>query len=241
VALAVSGKLNNPETHSLNFSYLLGCLIAAAGLDFVLYREWFNKDGKETSQKPAPAKNKKPPAKPAAAGIALPGRPAIPEPLAAPVPRPTPPPAPITPPAQAAPPTPAQAPAALPKAADPFRSAPARSLESDDTVVLYDDVSAEACLEYYDNGLLMRIKLDKPSVILGRMSSQVDHVSNYKKIGRIHAEFICDGGNYFVKDYNSTNGTYINGNTQRIPGNTPQQIFNGDKITLADIEMTLRC
>jgi hypothetical protein len=138
---------------------------------------------------------------------------------------------------------PAQGPAYAPNAAPMPRRTynPDTAPESDDTVIDCGNAFGGACLEYFENGLLTKIRLDKPSVIVGRMKSQVDCVLSDSKVGKVHAEFIFDRGDYYVKDYNSTNGTYINGSGQRIPGNTPCQIHNGDRISLANIELTLRC
>ena len=95
-------------------------------------------------------------------------------------------------------------------------------------------------LEYYENGQLSRIPLDKPSVLIGRLKGQVDFAVANPKVGKIHAEFINQNGLIYVKDLNSKNGTYINGNGQRIGNNVPYPLSNNDRITLADSEFTLR-
>ncbi|MCL1809073.1 MAG: FHA domain-containing protein [Clostridiales bacterium] len=112
---------------------------------------------------------------------------------------------------------------------------------TDKTFIRTDSDYKIACLEYLDNGALKRIVLENPSKLIGRTRSQVDYCIDDKKISKVHAEFIVEGGSYYVKDYNSSNGTYINGSKQRILGKVAHQIFEGDTITLADIEMTLRC
>ena len=254
VSLVVSGSLNDPATGLMNYSYLLGCLIPAVGIDFVLYREWFkNDDKKATATK---SKIKRSAVNNMKSGVAIPNKPEIS------VPKQTPPVAPKIPVAkehQMQKP-PIQTPVAMGQTAtgadprvtpsvaaavtaepDATYTVPVNKIESDDTFIMSDGVTMGAYLEYYDNGLLMKIKLDKPSIIVGRLSSQVDHLISNKKVGKIHAEFISENGIYFVKDYNSTNGTYINGSIQRIPGNSPVQISNGDRITLADFDLKLRC
>lgn len=112
---------------------------------------------------------------------------------------------------------------------------------SDDTDILVENTQYDSCLEYYDNGLLCKIKLDRESILVGKLESQVDYVIKNNKISKIHAEFTQRDGEYFVKDYNSTNGTYINDSKQRIVSNTEQQIYNGDKIILANVDFTLKC
>lgn len=113
--------------------------------------------------------------------------------------------------------------------------------ESEDTVVMSDNVSGGAYLEYYENGLSTKIRLDKDSVMIGKLRGQCDFVISNNKISKMHAEFIKRGNEYFVRDYNSTNGTYINGSTQRIASNTEYQIYSGDRITLANVDLTLMC
>ena len=110
--------------------------------------------------------------------------------------------------------------------------------EADDTEVM-EAVFGAACLEYYDNGLLRRINLNKPKVIVGRSQGQVDYVIKNMKVGKVHAEFITQGGNYFVRDCNSTNGTYVSG--ERVPSNVPHEIHDGDTVKMADQEMTFKC
>lgn len=116
----------------------------------------------------------------------------------------------------------------------------AKGSEADDTVLLGDENSC-SYLEFFENGIFKKIKLDKDVVIVGKLSSQCDYAINNNKISKMHAEFIVRGDKYFVKDCNSTNGTYINGNTQRIASNVEYQIYDGDQITLANVEMILRC
>jgi len=228
VAISMSGIINN-EDGAPNYSYLFGVFIIAAGFDFVLYREWFINSNKKP-QKEAKVKGKKSPAP----GMDIPGKaPAAPM-------HDSPPPVQYTP----AEPVLQEMPVIqTPGYISPMPVvAPVHQADhdSDDTMVLMDSDYRAACLEYYDNGMLAKIPLDRSSVLVGRMESQVDYVINNRKISKVHVEFIFDGGNYYVKDYNSANGTYINGSSQRLPGNVSYQIFNGDKIALANVELTLR-
>ena len=276
LALLVSGTLIEPKTHSLNFSYLFGCLLAVAGIDFVLYRELFKNKKVKTqvaddagAQKANKAKplipvplsftNTAKPVAPAPLSLANTAKPQIPTPLPLAGTEkpliPTPLPLAGTEKPLISTPLPQQTNAARPMAHAPIgfcAPPPINQVEilsdayvnragSADTVVLSGYTVDGAFLEYYNNGLVNRIILDKPSIIVGRLSSQVDHVIMDRKVGKIHAEFVIEGEKYYVIDYNSTNGTYINGSKQRIPSNTPQQIFNGDKIVLANTELSLIC
>ncbi len=110
---------------------------------------------------------------------------------------------------------------------------------------LWEDVSAagaSAYLEYYENNNLVKIPLNSPAgVVIGRLESQVDFVVRNAKVGKVHAKFFCRDQRYFVVDINSKNGTYINGNRQRIESNIPYPLHDKDRITLADAEFTIRC
>ncbi len=113
----------------------------------------------------------------------------------------------------------------------------------DDTVVDFGPASApgaRARLEYVDNGTVVSVYFERSSIIVGRLRNQVDCVLNSKKVGKVHAEFVKRENEYFVKDYNSTNGTFINTVGQRIMPNIEYPIKNGDKIYVADVELTFR-
>lgn len=101
--------------------------------------------------------------------------------------------------------------------------------------------AAQAYLEYYSNGILTRVPLDKPSFMVGRLQSQVDFAVPNPKVGKVHVQFLNQGGRIYVKDLNSKNGTYLNGSGQRINSNVPYPLNDQDRITLADSEFTLRC
>ena len=110
---------------------------------------------------------------------------------------------------------------------------------------LWEDMSAAgatAYLEYYENNNLLKIPLHSPAgVVIGRLESQVDFVVKNAKVGKVHAKVFCRDHQYFVVDINSKNGTYINGNRQRIESNIPYPLHDKDRITLADAEFTIRC
>ncbi len=116
----------------------------------------------------------------------------------------------------------------------------AQGSEFDDTVLLGDENGC-AHLEFFENGVFKKINLDKNVVTVGKLSRQCDYAIGNNKISKIHAEFIVRDNEYFVKDCNSTNGTYINGSTQRIASNVEYQIYDGYRITLANVDMTLKC
>lgn len=56
------------------------------------------------------------------------------------------------------------------------------------------------------------------------------------QVSMIHAEFVQLGGRIFVRDLNSTNGTYVNGT--RI-GNRDVPLRDGDRIRVGTVELRL--
>lgn len=99
-----------------------------------------------------------------------------------------------------------------------------------------------AYLEFFENGSVSRIPLGKPEgVLVGRLRSQADFVVTNARVGKVHAKFFAENGQYFVVDINSKNGTFINGSSQRISSNVPYPLHDNDRITLADSEFTIRC
>lgn len=99
-----------------------------------------------------------------------------------------------------------------------------------------------AYLEYFDNGRLSRILVDSLNgIVVGRLKQQVDFEVKSPRVGKVHARFFCQDGQYYVVDINSKNGTYINGSRTRIESNIPYPLHDKDRITLADSEFTIRC
>ena len=253
----MSGILNDANGN-IDIKYLFAIVLGIAVVDFVIYREMFvNKkaDGEDKKKDSKPAKsNAKKPAV-SMPGKDIPARPAMP---GKEIPK-----APVKTPVNNVPQQsvrqetpvveqPVQSQVQIPVAQSipqPTYVAPAQTqqygqmsdFESEDTVVLDDNNAEGAYLEYFENGLSTKIKLTKENFMIGKLRGQCDFVLSNNKISKMHAEFITRGTDYFVKDYNSTNGTYINGSNQRIASNAEYQIFNGDRITLANVDMTFRC
>jgi len=59
-----------------------------------------------------------------------------------------------------------------------------------------------------------------------------------KFVSSHHAQIICRGGNYCLKDI-STNGTFVNGSPQPVGQDMEQQLVNGDRIQIADYEIAV--
>ena len=79
------------------------------------------------------------------------------------------------------------------------------------------------------------IVIDKPVYRLGKEKSYVDYfVNNNIAVSRSHADIIARDDRYFVKDLNSRNHTYVNG--QKIPVRMEFEIHEGDRLCLANEE-----
>ena len=79
------------------------------------------------------------------------------------------------------------------------------------------------------------IGVNKPVFRLGKEKSYVDYfVTNNIAVSRSHADIITRGNKYFVKDLNSKNHTYING--QELPIQMEVEINDGDILKLGNEE-----
>lgn len=78
-----------------------------------------------------------------------------------------------------------------------------------------------------------RVDINKPVFRIGKERSYVDYfIQNNNAVSRIHADIISRNGEFYIKDNNSTNGTFVNGN--RVQAETETQIFDGDALTFAN-------
>lgn len=64
-----------------------------------------------------------------------------------------------------------------------------------------------------------------------------DYVISDPAIGRMHAELSWVNNLCQIRDMNSKNGTFVNG--QRLAGPQPVNLFVGDEIKLGSLEYTL--
>jgi hypothetical protein len=106
--------------------------------------------------------------------------------------------------------------------------------EEEGTTVLGTTMSAPYLLAA--NG--ERIHLDKPVFKIGRDPLQADYTRDNLVIGRVHALFLTQNGEYFFEDNSSRNGSFINGVKAE-----PQQkikIRHEDCIKLANEEYIFR-
>lgn len=106
----------------------------------------------------------------------------------------------------------------------------------DDTVLLGYSNESFPVLKSVKNGTSDEVPISKPSFIIGRMREQVDYAVDNNTVGKVHAEIVSKNGLYFIKDLNSRNGTYING--ERIESNRECQLRNNDRIAFSNTEFT---
>lgn len=79
------------------------------------------------------------------------------------------------------------------------------------------------------------IPIHKPVFRIGKEKSYSDYfVSSNDKVSRSHADIITRGQRYYIRDLNSKNRTFING--QPIPIQQDVEIYDGDHIRLANEE-----
>lgn len=78
------------------------------------------------------------------------------------------------------------------------------------------------------------VKLDKLPFSIGHELAFVDYCILNNKISHNHATIIFQDGIYYVKDNNSTNGTFLNG--QQLKPNNEYRMDHGHYLQLADIE-----
>ncbi len=103
-----------------------------------------------------------------------------------------------------------------------------------ETSVIGDQRTSYAYLAGCQENLHERICINKSGFIIGRMKNQVDYVSQNNVVGKVHAEIIIKEGVHYIRDLNSRNGTYVNG--ERIVSNVLHVIKNNDRIVFANSE-----
>lgn len=81
------------------------------------------------------------------------------------------------------------------------------------------------------------IRLKQSTLVLGRQGDMADHVICDSAIGRMHAELSWVNNLCQIRDLNSKNGTFVNG--QRLAGPQPVSLFIGDEVKLGPLEYTL--
>ena len=96
-------------------------------------------------------------------------------------------------------------------------------------------LDGEMCfaLERLDNG--EKVILNKPVLKIGKSGKFSDYViTGNTAVSRRHAELITKNGKCYVRDKNSTNGTFIDG--FQLPPESETEIKAGQTLTIANVE-----
>lgn len=70
--------------------------------------------------------------------------------------------------------------------------------------------------------------------IIGKSKKSADYIINDSTVSRVHLRIHEEGGEYFVEDLNSTNGTYLN--DEKIKPHQLAKLNIGDRIKLSELE-----
>lgn len=113
--------------------------------------------------------------------------------------------------------------------------------EGGDSTSVLDPGNGETTVLGSGSAILQRvgtneeIKITKPVFIIGKQKNKVDYcISGNESVSRIHAIISTKGDVFYIKDKNSLNGTYLNGDF--IGKGQEVELKNGDKIKFADVE-----
>lgn len=107
-----------------------------------------------------------------------------------------------------------------------------------DTVVIGSNTGMLPSLNGIGAQSAERIVISKDRFVIGRLKSYVDYIIDCNLVGKVHAEITRKGNSCFIKDLNSKNGTYING--EKIPSNEEHEIKDNDRVRFANIEYIFR-
>lgn len=105
----------------------------------------------------------------------------------------------------------------------------------DDDQVGAHKVALRQVREFFCQTLNMRFDVfpDRKATFIGRSAKGSDVViQGNKNISRVHAAVSVRGGQLFVRDMSSSNGTFVNG--QRLTPNVETPVNVGDRVTFAD-------
>ena len=81
-----------------------------------------------------------------------------------------------------------------------------------------------------------RTKVEKAEFIIGKSQAGTDMmITGNSSVSRRHARIICRGGQYYIEDLNSLNGTYVN--ESKVEPGISKELHTGDKIKVSDTEL----
>ena len=83
-----------------------------------------------------------------------------------------------------------------------------------------------------------KITIGKREFKIGKERSKVDYCITNNSVSRIHAIITFENGDYYIKDNNSTNYTYVNG--EAIAASQKIKLNNGDRVKFSDEEFQFK-
>lgn len=101
----------------------------------------------------------------------------------------------------------------------------------------YVPQSAAPSIKFYVSSLNTEVTVTRPSFTVGRDATSdlsLARLPNAKYIARRQAAFFCSGGKWYIRDENSTNGTFLN--NKQLQGQVPHPLNQGDFISFAGKE-----
>ncbi len=108
--------------------------------------------------------------------------------------------------------------------------------EDEIPVELRDNSGVSHMLIHISDG--SKLPIDEHGIIIGRSSSKSEYVVANGKVSRQHARVYKDGRRYMVHDYNSANGTYIDG--LRVFEDLDREIPIGSSLVLGNEEFVFQ-
>ncbi len=89
-------------------------------------------------------------------------------------------------------------------------------------------VETTIALKARNGGVILK---PQPEAIIGRKESPYESLlAPLTLISRRHGKFVKRGGRWFIIDFGSTNGTYVN--DKEVPANTPVEFALGDAVDI---------
>ncbi len=90
------------------------------------------------------------------------------------------------------------------------------------------------CAREEDSERMPEIRLDRETLYIGKLKGESDVILDSPAVSRVHAQLCCQEQAYYVKDLNSKNGTFVNG--ERLKPQERCAFAANDLIAFADME-----
>lgn len=91
----------------------------------------------------------------------------------------------------------------------------------------------------YNSPYKFSIKISKPKFIIGKLPDKADGIITFNKaISRVHCEILYKNNQYFIKDLNSVNGTFVNG--FKLKPEIEYKLHSGDLLRLANSDFKIK-